>query len=102
MAGSVKYRVVIRAKAEADMLAAARWYEEQSPGLGTEFLRATEICIASVSRNPSMYAAMYRNIRRALFRRFPYGLFFLLLDDTLIVVACLHGRQSLAKLRHRK
>ena len=52
MEGSVKFRVVVRAKAESDMLAAARWYEEQNPGLGTEFLRAAETCVAAVARNP--------------------------------------------------
>ena len=98
----MKYRVVVRAKAEADMLAAARWYEEQNTGLGTEFLRAAEICIASVARNPHKNAVMYKNIRRALFRRFPYGLFFPLSDDTTTVIACLHGRQTLARLKHRK
>jgi plasmid stabilization system protein ParE len=102
MEGSVKCRVVVRAKAESDMLAAARWYEEQNPGLGTEFLRAAETCIAAVDRNSHMYAVVYKDIRRALFRRFPYGLFFLLSDETTTVIACFHGRQSLARLKHRK
>jgi plasmid stabilization system protein ParE len=84
------------------MAAAAQWYESQSPGLGTEFLRAAEGCIASVARNPAMFAVMYRNIRRALFRRFPYGLFFLFTDDCITVIACLHGKQTLSRLKSRK
>ena len=69
----MSYRVVVRTRAETDMTVAAKWYEEQSPGLGTEFLRAVEGCIATVARNPAMFPVMYRNVRRALFRRFPYG-----------------------------
>jgi plasmid stabilization system protein ParE len=98
----MSYRVVVRSRAEADMAAAAKWYEEQSPGLGTEFLRAVEGCIASVARNPAMFAILYRNVCRALLRRFPYGIFFLLTDDCITIIACLHGRQDLNRLRHRK
>lgn len=76
------------------MAAAANWYDERSPGLGTEFLRAVETCIASIDRNPVMYAFIYRNIRRALLRRFPYGLFFLFDADCLTIIACLHGKQD--------
>ncbi|MEI6827470.1 MAG: type II toxin-antitoxin system RelE/ParE family toxin [Desulfuromonadales bacterium] len=101
MADVVSHRVVVRSKAEADMTAAAKWYEEQSPGLGTEFLRAVEGCIATVARNPAMFPVMYRNVRRALFRRFPYGVFFLLADDCITIIACLHGRQDLNRLKRR-
>lgn len=97
----MSYRVVVRAKAEADMAAAAKWYEEQSPGLGTEFLRAVEGCIASIARNPAMFAIIYQNVRRALFRRFPYGVFFLFAEDCITIIACLHGRQDLNRLKHR-
>lgn len=83
------------------MAAAAKWYQNQSPGLGTEFLRAAEGCIASVARNPAIYAVMYRNVRRALFRRFPFGVFFLLTDDCVTIIACLHGKQNLDRLKSR-
>ena len=101
MACLVRYRVVVRLKAEADMVAAAKWYETQSLGLGTEFLRAAESCIASTARDPESYAVMYRNVRRSLFRRFPYGLFFLVSGDCITVIACLHGKQNLKRLRQR-
>lgn len=97
----MSYRVVVRQSAESDILVAARWYEQQSPGLGSEFLRAVEVCIASVASNPAMFAVLYRNIRRALLRRFPYGVFFLFDNDCVTVIACLHGRQNLDRLKSR-
>jgi toxin ParE1/3/4 len=102
VANVVSYRVVVRSKAEADIAAAAKCYEEQSLGLGTEFLSAVEGCIATVACNPAMFAITYRNVRRALFRRFPYGVFFLFADDSITIITCLHGRQNLNRLRHRK
>lgn len=98
----MKYSVVIRSQAESDFIAAARWYESQSRGLGTEFLRAVEVCIASIGTNPAMFAVVYKNLRRALLRKFPYGIFFLIKQQTVVVIACLHGRQSLVRLNRRK
>jgi plasmid stabilization system protein ParE len=102
MENVMSYRVVVRHSAELDILTAAKWYEEQSPGLGTEFLRAVEVCMYSVAGNPAMFAVLYRNIRRALLRRFPYGVFFLFDNDCITVIACLHGRQNLDRLKKRK
>lgn len=48
-------RLVVRAAAEADILEAARWYEERSPGLGTEFLRAVDVTLAETTRLPERY-----------------------------------------------
>ncbi len=84
------------------MAAAAMWYENQSPGLGSEFLRAAEACISSVARNPAMYSVMHREIRRALFRRFPYGIFFILSGDSVTIIACLHVKQNLKRLEYRQ
>ena len=38
-------RLVVRDAAEADITEAARWYEQRSPGLGTEFLRAVDVTL---------------------------------------------------------
>ena len=97
----MNYQVVVRSQAETDMAAAAAWYDQQSPGLGTEFLRAIDVGIASVARNPAMFATVYRNVRRALLRRFPYGLFFVLSNKSVVIIACLHGKQSPSRLKSR-
>jgi hypothetical protein len=59
----MNYRIVVRRQAEADMAAAAIWYNQQNPGLGTEYLRSVDVCIASISRNPAMYATVYRTVK---------------------------------------
>jgi plasmid stabilization system protein ParE len=94
-------KIFVRSQAEADMAAAATWYDQQNPGLGTEYLRAVDVCIASVARNPAMYATVYRSVRRALLRRFPYGLFFITTNENIIIIACLHGKQNPNRIRSR-
>ena len=101
MANGMNHRIFVRSQAEADMAAAAIWYDQQNPGLGTEYLRAVDVCIASLARNPGMYTTVYRTVRRALLRRFPYGLFYVTTNENIIIIACLHEKQSPSRLKLR-
>jgi len=44
---------------------AFHWYEEQSPGLGLEFLRCIDAAFDIITGNPELYQRVYKNIRRA-------------------------------------
>jgi hypothetical protein len=33
-------------------------------------------------------------VRRALLRKFPYGVFYFVFDDTVVVLACFHTRRD--------
>jgi hypothetical protein len=48
-------RLVVREAAEADIAEAARWYEQRSLGLGSEFLRAVDVTLAEITRVPERY-----------------------------------------------
>jgi hypothetical protein len=48
----VTARLVVRPAAEADIRAAALWYESRSPGLGGEFLRAIDVACMHARRDP--------------------------------------------------
>ena len=58
-------RLVVRAAAEADITGAAIWYEQRSPGLGTEFLRAVDVALAEIARMPERFPLVYHKSRRA-------------------------------------
>jgi hypothetical protein len=38
--------------------------------------------------NPRQFPSVFKNVRCALLRRFPYSLFFVIEDDALVVIAC--------------
>jgi len=86
-------KVIFRQPAVEDVVEAAAWYEAHAPGLGhdliDEILRATERAKA----DPELFRIVYRNgnIRRVLTNRFPYRIFFSIVDETLYVHAVLHG-----------
>ena len=95
------YNVIVRPEAAREIQEAFDWYEGRSEGLGLEFLRAADACLSGVRRNPSAFQPVHEQVRRALLRKFPYALFYLLSDDTIVVVACFHVRRSPADWQRR-
>jgi plasmid stabilization system protein ParE len=86
--------VLIRPAAAADLQDAFDWYEKQQPGLGVEFRGAVREKLHDIAANPMLYQVVHRDTRRALLRRFPYGLYYRVYPGIVIVVACMHGRRS--------
>ena len=93
---------VFRPAAAADVEDAFRWYEQQRPGLGEEFLHEPSVALNAIAENPHRFPALHRQTRRALIRRFPYGVYYRFLDTRVVVVACLHGRRDPRRWHRRK
>ena len=85
--------ILIRPAAAADIEEAFLWYERRRKGLGEEFLRSLQSALDNVAAHPTRYPVVHRETRRALLRRFPYGIFFRVYDELVVVVACMHGRR---------
>ena len=93
--------LLVRLAAAADIEQAHAWYERQRGGLGDELLAEVGTVLAAIRERPDAFAIAYRNTRRALLHRFPYGLFYREMGDTIVVVACFHGRSNPVKWRRR-
>jgi len=89
------------AEAEADVEGAFEWYEAQRPGLGAAFRRALDIAVAAVENHAEAYAVIHRSTRRVLLSRFPYGLYYRVLEQNIVVVACMHGKRHPRTWRSR-
>lgn len=85
---------IVRPAAEADIEEAALWYELRSLGLGTDFLRAVDVCFEQIRRRPESFQQIYKSARRARIRRFPYVAYFVLTGTSIQVVACMHARRD--------
>jgi|SRR5438270_5140985 len=90
----MSYGTIVRPEAAREVQEAFDWYEEKSEGLGLEFLRAADACVAGIKRNPLASPAMYQDIRRALLRKFPYALFYIVKEEQVIVLACFHVKRN--------
>jgi len=78
------YSVIFTQAARAELTDAQDWYEGEASGLGRRFRQAIDALIER----------MIDNVRRALLRRFPYSLFFVVEDEVLIVMACFHASRD--------
>jgi plasmid stabilization system protein ParE len=94
-------KVTYQRRASADVKAAYSWYEDQRTGLGEEFLEGLSQAEALAAALPLACPRVHRNTRRALLKRFPYGLYFRLENDELIVVACYHASRDPKGWRRR-
>lgn len=94
-------RIIIRPEAESDITDAYQWYEAQRKGLGEHFLLCIEEALAKVSRNPEIYSVIYKDVRRVLIHRFPFGVFFIDGEEFISVLAVLHARRDPKKWKSR-
>ena len=88
-------QLIIRPEAEADLADAAVWYDSREPGLGLDFISEVHSAIARALKSPQSFTRLRRNpeVRRALTRRFPFRVFFIVRPDAVVVFAALHAAQ---------
>jgi plasmid stabilization system protein ParE len=98
----VKHPVVFRPQAVAEARYALHRYEEQKPGLGIRFAYAIDETVQRIVANPSSFPLVHGEIRRAVIRQFPYGIYFRLHGDDIVVVAVMHGRRHPDRWRSRR
>lgn len=96
------HKLIIKPFAELDATDAAKWYNEKREGLGDEFVLALDAKINATQRNPDSFQISYKNIRRALTERFPYGIFFIVEDENIYVLAIQHTSRSPQNWKKRK
>jgi plasmid stabilization system protein ParE len=90
----VRLELIVRPEAEAEMGEAFDWYEERVPGLGSDFLLNVDAAFNAIRRKPQQFPLVHKNLRRALIRRFPFQVFFVLEEQRIVVLAVFHSRRS--------
>jgi plasmid stabilization system protein ParE len=93
--------LIVAPEAEQDIAEAFAWYEDQRPGLGEDFLGRVDACIQATLRRPEMHAIVHESYRRALVRRFPYGVFYEYVGNKVTVYCVFHTSRDPEKWRQR-
>ncbi len=99
--GESRYKILVQPEAQEEIAEAYHWYENRSQGLGTEFVRAVEARFAAIQRNPTTYPEVHKQVRRALLRRFPYSIFYIIDEQSIIVRACFHASRDPKRWQNR-
>lgn len=89
----MSYQIVFRKKAEGHVLEINEWYEKQREGLGIDFLLAIEAALFAVKRNPFSCQTRFKNIRCAVIQRFPYGIYYIVEREKIVVLSVFHFKQ---------
>ncbi len=85
--------LIVRPHAQADIDEALAWYYPRDAVVAQRFLAELEHIFDRVSQNPGQFPSMAEPIQRALFRKFPYALYFIVGGNLAAVVAVLHQRK---------
>lgn len=94
-------KLIVTKEAEADILDGYRSYEEKQEGLGRRFMDEIELVFDRILPNPFLYQEVEADIRRAVIHKFPYLVFYTLDQQTVQILAVIHGAQDPAYINER-
>jgi plasmid stabilization system protein ParE len=86
-------QIVFRPQAANEVRSACDWYEEQKPGLGARFAHALDELLQRIAERSSAFPLVRGEIRRAVLRQFPYGIYFREAPDGIVVLGVIHSHR---------
>jgi plasmid stabilization system protein ParE len=90
----VKRPLDIGPEAREDIDGAYAWYEGRRPGLGEQFIAELWKVFDRIEDSPRLYAIVYRGIRLATVRRFPFVVAYRARRDRVTILAVFHGSRG--------
>jgi hypothetical protein len=94
-------KIKILDQAEADLIEGFHFYETQQTGVGDYFLANLYADIESLRLYGGIHLKPYKNYHRLLSKRFPFAVFYTVMDKTVFIHAIVDCRRDPAWLRKR-
>ena len=80
----------LRRVARAEYQEAVAWYEQRQSGLGLRFASAVDALLDSIGEQPDRYPEVSPGTREALVTKWPYGVYYQVHDDHVMIIAVFH------------
>jgi hypothetical protein len=80
--------------AELELAEAMLNYEAAQPGLGAKFLREVKTATRLIETHPQAWTPLSPRTRRIRVRRFPFGLFYHVRPDEVLIVSVMDLRRD--------
>lgn len=93
--------VVLRRAASQDAEEAHDYLESQRDGLGQQFVTRLDEVIDRIGAMAKLYAIVWRNVRAARLRQFPYVVYYRIQSGHVEVLAVMHGGRSASAWKSR-
>jgi len=90
----MKLTINFHRAASLEFIEASAWYENKRAGLGSEFISEIDRCVLLASENPCRFALVYKDIRRIIVNRFPYGVYFRVEENRIVIMAVFHSSRN--------
>jgi toxin ParE1/3/4 len=94
-------RIRFKPEAEAELVEARAWYSLQGQGLDAQLMMRIDEALQRIVQAPEAYPTVYRQLRRAVIRQFPFAIFYEMTTDELRVIAVFHSRRDPMSLKSR-
>ena len=88
------YPIHLRPQVEGEIVEAMSWYELRSPGLGSLFYRTFLGVLSILAESPELYRKVRGDVRRVVFKRFPYAVFYVFDGADVVVLSCPHESRN--------
>jgi toxin ParE1/3/4 len=95
------YQLLLSDESRLDILEAFSWYESRRPGLGKDFELCLEAGLNQLQQDPSLFQKRYKNLRIYFIDRFPYGIHYLIEQNTVKVFGVFHTSRNPVKWKIR-
>jgi plasmid stabilization system protein ParE len=86
--------VVLRPAAQAEFDEAFDWYEQQRAGLGPQFAASVQDTLDRLAVMPQVHSPVFKDLRRAGVRRFPYAIYYRIEATQVVVIAVFHMKRD--------
>ena len=83
-------RLEFHAEALAELHSAAEYYESRKVGLGVRFLDVVDEALERIARDPIAWPPADEDVRRCLTRVFPFGVFYTIELEFILILAVAH------------
>jgi len=88
------YQLLISDESRLDILDAFSWYESRRVGLGKDFQLCLEAGLNQIQRDPLLFQKRYKNLHIYFITRFPYGIHYLIEENTIKVLGIFHTSKN--------
>ncbi len=90
-------RTIVRRAFWRDLEKAAAWYDGQRPGLSHELEEEVIAAVFRIEERAESFAIWREPVRRALVKRFPYRIGFVIEGNIVFVLGLVHGMRDLPR-----
>jgi plasmid stabilization system protein ParE len=93
--------ILVSREARADIVDAISGFHDISPRLSARFGVELERIYSNISDHPQMYPVVYKGFRRALLRKFPYSVFYIVEEMFILIVGVIHQSRDESTWKRR-